>query len=71
MPDIHCPSAADYLEKRLDTLVHPDAGLLRLVMFNHDSPGLRLLRRQIAEALVIALEREHEICRVVPAGDAE
>jgi len=66
MTEIRCLSATDYLEKRLDKLIHPEAGLLRLVMFDHDSPGLQKLRRQIAEALVLTLEREHEICRVVP-----
>jgi hypothetical protein len=69
MTEIRCPSAADYLEKRLDKLIHPEAGLLRLVMFDHDSPGLQRLRRQIAEALVLTIEREHEICRVVPEDD--
>jgi hypothetical protein len=45
------------IEKHLDRLPH-DEGLIRLVMFNHDSPGLRKLRRQIAEALVKLLESD-------------
>jgi hypothetical protein len=35
--------------------------MLRLVQFTHDSPGLRTLRRQIAEALVLAIEEQHTI----------
>ena len=48
--------AADILAANLDRLNHPDAGLIRLVQFAHDSPGLRTLRKQVGESLVRLLE---------------
>lgn len=56
-----CLSAVDCLESRLESLVHPEAGLIKLVQFSHQSPGLLKLRRQIAEALVMLLEQTHVI----------
>jgi hypothetical protein len=47
--------AVDIICANLDRLQHP-SGVVRLVQFAHDSPGLRKLRRQIAEALVMLLE---------------
>lgn len=47
--------AVDLICANLDRLQHP-AGVVRLVQFAHDSPGLRKVRRQIAEALVMLLE---------------
>lgn len=58
--------AVELYEKRLDTLPHPE-GLVRLVQFSHDSPGLRKLRRQIAEALVILLENDPEVMQELAA----
>jgi hypothetical protein len=54
-------SAVEALENRIDKLPHPEVGLIRLVNFSHESPGLRTLRRQICEALVMVLEEQHEI----------
>ena len=62
MTEVRCKSAVDVLEPRLGALNHPD-GLVRLTMFSHDSPGLRKIRRQIAEALVMLLEQDHTISR--------
>lgn len=53
--EIQCGSAVDLFEKHLDKLPHGD-DVLRMVMFSHDSPGVRGLRRRIAEALVLLLE---------------
>lgn len=60
--NVHCVKAVRKLEKRLSSLPHPD-GLVRLVMFDHDSPGLKKLRRQIAEAIVMLFENDDEILR--------
>lgn len=51
-----CRVAVDLLAARLGTIPHPTKGLLRLVQFAHDSPGLRDLRKAIAEGLVLLLE---------------
>ncbi|BCP41454.1 hypothetical protein MINTMi27_15470 [Mycobacterium intracellulare] len=53
---INCEAAADFLEKRLDLLEHPE-GVQKLVQFTHDSPGLRKVKRRLAESLVLTLER--------------
>lgn len=47
--------AVDVLYDNLGRIPHPD-GLVKLVQFSHDSPGLRKVRRQIAEGLVMLLE---------------
>ena len=58
---IRCTMAADLIYRHLSHLRHPepraDGGtVLRLVQFGHDSPGLRVYKRQIAESLVLLLE---------------
>lgn len=62
LSDVHCVKAVAKLEKRLNSLPHPD-GLVRMVMFDHDSPGLKKLRKQIAEAVVLLFENDDEILR--------
>lgn len=54
--DIRSQTAVELYAQRLHALEHPQAGLLRLVQFSHDSPGLQKLRRHIAESLVLLLE---------------
>lgn len=51
-----CPALVDLYEKHLQAIPHPEAGLLKLVQFSHDSPGLRKLRRYIAEGFVLLAE---------------
>jgi hypothetical protein len=53
---INAPEAAQILAENLGHLQHPDAGLLRLVQFSHQSDGVRTLAGQIGEALVMLLE---------------
>jgi hypothetical protein len=55
--DIRCKTAVDLFFKNLGFLPHP-SGLVRLVQFSHDSPGLRVYKRQVAEALVMLLENQ-------------
>ena len=47
--------AAALFERHLGMLPHPDV-VVRLVQFSHDSPGLRVYKRQVSEALVLLLE---------------
>lgn len=49
--------AVEILYENLARIDHPD-GMVRLVQFSHDSPGLRKVRRQIAEGLVMLLESQ-------------
>ncbi|AYR00249.1 hypothetical protein PBI_PAT3_144 [Mycobacterium phage Pat3] len=49
-------TAVDLIEQRLQALEHPTAGVLRLTMFSHVSDGVRKLKRQLAESLVLLLE---------------
>jgi hypothetical protein len=49
--------AADVIYDNLARIPHPQ-GMVRLVQFSHDSPGLRAVRRQIAEGLVMLLESQ-------------
>jgi hypothetical protein len=53
---IKAPQAAQILADNLGKLQHPDAGLLRLVQFSHQSDGVKTLAGQIGEALVLLLE---------------
>lgn len=55
MANVRSMIAVDIICDRLHRLDHP-SGVVRLVQFSHDSPGLRKIRRQIAEALVMLLE---------------
>lgn len=55
-PIVKATMAADIFATNLDRLAHPTAGMIRLVQFAHDSPGLRTLRKHIGESLVILLE---------------
>lgn len=60
--DIRCKSLVDVIEKHIPAIPHDD-GLVRLTMFSHDSPGLKQLRRQIAEGLAAVIEREHTVSK--------
>lgn len=63
MTEVRCKSAVDALLPRIRAgLNHPD-GVIRLTMFNHDSPGLQLMNRRIVEAMVMAIEQDHTISR--------
>ncbi|QBJ05043.1 hypothetical protein SEA_MOLDEMORT_146 [Mycobacterium phage Moldemort] len=53
---IKATAAVDLIEQRLQALEHPTAGVLRLTMFSHVSDGVRKLKRQLAESLVLLLE---------------
>lgn len=48
-------TATDLFYKHISFLPHP-AGIVRLMQFAHDSPGLRKYKLQVAEALVLLLE---------------
>lgn len=54
-PDIRCKAAVTLFENHLSGLPHPKY-LIKLVQFSHDSPGLRVYKRHIAQALVHLLE---------------
>jgi len=54
---VKATQAAQILAENLGHLEHPDAGLLRLVQFSHQSDGVKTLAGQIGEALVMLLER--------------
>lgn len=56
MPTIQATRAVDIFCDNLHRLEDPSGVVVRLVQFAHDSPGLRKLRRQIAQALVLLLE---------------
>jgi hypothetical protein len=66
---INAPEAAQILADNLGRLQHPDAGLLRLVQFSHQSDGVRTLAGQIGEALVMLLE-ERGWTLVPPLGES-
>ena len=46
------------LARRMAMLSHPDGGLIRLVQFSHDSPGLRIYRIRVAQAILNTLAEE-------------
>lgn len=48
--------SAGILEGSLDMLPHPAVGVLHLTLFKHDSDGVRKLKKQMAEAIVLKLE---------------
>lgn len=48
--------AVDLFYRHLEAIPHPELGVLRLVQFSHDSPGLRRIRQGIAEGLVMLVE---------------
>lgn len=52
---VRATRAVDVVYESLPRLEHPD-GVVRLVQFAHDSPGLRKIRRQVAESLILKLE---------------
>lgn len=52
----HAQMAVEILKTHLDAIPHPEVGILRLVQFNHSSPGLDKLRRQLSEGIVSLLE---------------
>ena len=53
--DIKAKSVVHLLCDNLGRLQHP-SGVVRLVQFSHNSPGLRKVAFQIAEALVMLIE---------------
>lgn len=53
---VRAQMAVEIVKSHLDAIPHPEVGILRLVQFNHNSPGLDKLRRQIAEGLIGLLE---------------
>lgn len=53
--NVKCQAAVELFFKNIQFLPHP-AGIVRLMQFSHDSPGLRIYKRQTAEALVLLLE---------------
>ena len=53
---VRATDAAAILSENLGKLQHPDAGMLRLVQFSHQSEGVKTLAGQIGEALVKLLE---------------
>ena len=57
MSDVKAKLAVELLYNNLSHIDHP-GGMVRLVQFAHDSPGLRKVRRQIAEGLVLLLESQ-------------
>jgi hypothetical protein len=50
-----CTAAVSLLERHL-AAIPSRLGVMRLVQFDHDSPGLRKMKRAIAEGLVILIE---------------
>lgn len=64
---VKCLPAVDVIEKHLQAIPHPTAGpngapaVLKLVQFAHQSPGLARLRRQIAEGIVMLLEKDPQV----------
>lgn len=53
---VQAQMAVQIVKTHLDAIPHPEVGVIRLVQFNHNSPGLDKLRRQIAEGIVGLLE---------------
>jgi hypothetical protein len=49
--------AVDVIFDNLGRIPHP-SGVIRLVQFAHDSPGLRGVKKQIAEGLILLLESQ-------------
>lgn len=61
--EVRCKTAVAALLPHLRAgLIHPD-GVVRLTMFTHDSPGLQQLHRQITEAVIMAIEKDHTITK--------
>jgi hypothetical protein len=64
---VKCLPAVEVIEKHLQAIPHPTAGpngqsaVLKLVQFAHQSPGLKKLRREIAEGLVMLLEKDPRV----------
>lgn len=65
---VKCLPAVEILEKHIRAgIQHPTAGpngasaVLRLVQFNHESPGIKKLCHEICEGLVAALEEDPRI----------
>ena len=64
--------AVDVLKCHLDAIPHPEVGVLRLVQFNHSSPGLEKLRRQLSEGIILLLEHNGMLmCNGVDEAAAE
>jgi hypothetical protein len=49
--------AVEVLYNSIDKLEHPDAGVIRLVYFGHQSEGQKKITRQVSEAVVTKLEQ--------------
>ena len=52
---LQVPEAVEVLALNLHTLHHPN-GTVRLVRFAHDSDGVRAVKKQAAESVVLCLE---------------
>lgn len=64
--------AVEILKCHLDAIPHPEVGVMRLVQFNHSSPGLDKLRQQLSEGIVSLLEDNGMIiCNGVDEAIAE
>lgn len=48
--------AVEILYNSIHQLTHPDAGVLRLVYYGHQSEGQKKITRQVSEAVVTKLE---------------
>jgi hypothetical protein len=48
--------AVELINHHIHLLRHPNGAVIRLVQFSHDSPGLRVYKRQVCEALVNLVE---------------
>lgn len=63
LTEVRCITAVQKLEKLVTTVIHPDGTPIKFVQYMHDSPGLKELKRKIAEAFVYALESDPAVVR--------
>ena len=61
MTQVQCETAVQRMEKLIVTAIHPDGTPIKFVQYMHDSPGLKDLKRKIAEALVYRLETDPDV----------
>lgn len=68
---IKSETAVELIYQNMPALQHPSAGVLRLTMFTHESDGVRKLKRQIAESLVLLLEANgYHLCNGLSEASA-
>jgi hypothetical protein len=68
---IQATTAVDLLYQNLQALPHPAAGLVRLTMFAHESDGIRTLKRQVSESVILLLESNgYHICNGLSEAQA-